>query len=137
MMLVLFGIAVLWESRALPLGTLQRPGPRFLPVVLAGLLLVLALLVLAFGGRSPSLRALDWSQARHVAAILAACGFAALALERLGYRTTMAVMLAFLLGAVERSRPVSVVSIAVGFALVSYWVFRRLGVQLPEGPFGF
>lgn len=137
MVLVLFGAAVLWESRALPLGTLRRPGPAFLPVVLAGLLLGLALLVLACGRRSPWLRSLDWSEAGHVAAILAACGFAALALERLGYRLTLAVVLAFLLGVVERSRPVVTVSIAVGFALASAWLFRRLGVLLPDGPFGF
>ncbi len=135
--LVLFGIAVLWESRALPLGTLQRPGPAFMPVVLGGLLVMLALLVLVSGRGSPSLRSLDWSDWRHVAAILAACAFVAFALERLGYRTTMAVLLAFLLGVIERSRPVVVVLIAVGFALVSHWVFRRLGVLLPEGPFGF
>ena len=137
LILVLFGIAVLWESRAFPLGTLGRPGPAFLPVVLAGVLVGLALLALVFGRRSPRLRSLEWSEAGHVAAILSGCGFAALALERLGYRLTMIVVLAFLLGVVERSRPAVMVSIAVGFALVSYWVFRRLGVLLPEGPFGF
>ena len=137
LILVLFGLLVVWESRALPLGTLRRPGPAFLPSVLAGLLVVLALLVLVSGRRSPPLRSVDWSAARHAAAILSACAFAALALDRLGYRMTMAIVLAFLLGVVERSRPVVIVSIAVGFALVSYAVFRRLGVLLPEGPLGF
>ncbi len=137
MILVLFGIAVLWESRAFPLGTLGRPGPAFLPVVLAGVVVGLAVLVLVFGRRSPQLRSLERSEGGRVGAILSACALAALALERLGYRLTMIVVLAFLLGAVERSRPAVTISIAAGFALASYWVFQRLGVLLPEGPFGF
>ncbi|MBI2216060.1 MAG: tripartite tricarboxylate transporter TctB family protein [Candidatus Rokubacteria bacterium] len=133
----LFGLAVLLASRALPFGTLHRPGPAFVPVVLATVLVTLAVLVLIFGGRSRSLRAADWSEAGHAASILAAGAFAAAALESLGYRITMTVALAFLLGVKRRTRPVVVVSVAVGFAVVSYWTFRRLGVLLPDGPLGF
>ena len=38
--LVLIGLATLWESRAFPLGSLHRPGPAYMPVVLALLLIV-------------------------------------------------------------------------------------------------
>ena len=37
--LVLIGLATLWESRAFPLGSLHRPGPAYMPVVLALLLM--------------------------------------------------------------------------------------------------
>ena len=37
--LVLVGLATIWESRAFPLGTFHRPGPAYMPVVLAALLI--------------------------------------------------------------------------------------------------
>jgi hypothetical protein len=135
--LFIFALLVLWESRKLPMGTLQSPGPAFMPVLLASVLIAIALLMLVFGGNSSPLRSLQWSEAGHAAFVLAACGFTALALERLGYRITMGMVLAFLLGAIERNKPVVVVSLAVGFSLLSYWLFGRLGVLLPKGPMGF
>lgn len=135
--LLLFALGVLWQSRGLPLGSLQRPGPAFVPSLLAALLGALALLMLVTGRDSPPLRSLGWTEAPHAAAVLAACGFAALTLERLGYRLTTAVVLAFLLGLVERNRPSVVVALALGFSLVSHWMFTRLGVLLPQGPLGF
>jgi len=69
--------------------------------------------------------------------VLAACVFAVVALERLGYRITMTVILLFLLLVIERNRLFVALSLAVGVPLVSYWFFRRLGVLLPTGPFGF
>lgn len=135
--LLLFALGVLWESRALPLGSLQRPGPAFMPVLLASLLGGLALLMFVADRDSPPCGSLGWTEAPHAAAVLAACGFAALTLERLGYRLTTAVVLAFLLGIVERNRPSVVVALALGFSLVSHWMFTRLGVVLPQGPLGF
>lgn len=135
--LLVFALAVLWESRGLPLGILQRPGPGFMPVLLASLLGAIAILIVAFGGRSPRLRSLQWSEASRAAVVLAACAFAVLALEWLGYRITIAAFLAFLLGVVERNKLAVVVSLAIGFPLVSYWIFTRLGVVLPTGPLGF
>lgn len=136
---VLLGVAliVLWESRVLPLGSLQRPGPAFVPVLLASVLSGIAILVVAVGGSSPGLRSVRWAEARHAAMILATCVFVVLALERLGYRITIAAVLVFLLGVVERNRLVVVAFLALGFPLVSYWVFTRLGVILPTGPIGF
>jgi len=70
-------------------------------------------------------------------AIFAACAFAALGLERLGYRLTICVALLFLLGVVERKRPVVAVAFAAGFAAGTYFLFDTLlRVQLPRGPFG-
>lgn len=135
--MLVFVLFVLWESRTLPLGTLERPGAGFMPVLLAGFLGGIAIMILVLGGNSPPLRSLEWPEAKSAAAILAACGFAALALELLGYRITMAVVLVFLLGVIERSKMVVVISLAISFSLVSYWIFKRLGVLLPQGPLGF
>lgn len=136
---VLLGLVlvVLWESQSLPLGRLARPGPAFLPVLLASLLGGLSLAILARGGHSAAIGSLQWSEARHAAVVLATCVFAVVALELLGYRITMTVILACLLVAIERNRPVVAVSLAIGVPLASYWFFTRLGVRLPTGPLGF
>src|SRR2546428_13677805 len=50
-------VVVLFESRKLPLGSLHNPGPAYMPVLLALALLVFAILVGAYGGAPPGLRA--------------------------------------------------------------------------------
>ena len=50
--LVLIGLVAIWESRAFPLGSLHRPGPAYMPVFLAGLLIVFGVAVRRWG-RAP------------------------------------------------------------------------------------
>ena len=67
-----------------------------------------------------------------------ACAFAALALERLGYRLTITTMLLFLLGVVERKRPVAAAIFAAALAGGTFLLFDGiLRVPLPRGPLGF
>ncbi|MGH7773292.1 MAG: tripartite tricarboxylate transporter TctB family protein, partial [Candidatus Binatia bacterium] len=101
-LLLFMALIVVWESRVLPLGTLHNPGPGYMPILLASLLAGLSVLIILLGGRSPSLSSLKWTGGRHALAILAACAFSALALERIGFRVTMLLLLVFLLGVVER-----------------------------------
>jgi hypothetical protein len=126
-----------WRAR-LPLGTLANPGPAYMPIVLAAALLLASLLLALLGREPATLKAGDWREWRHTVAILGACAFVALALERLGYRVTMALACAFLLGVVERKPLVATILIAVGLAGGTYFLFDTvLRVQLPRGPFGF
>jgi Tripartite tricarboxylate transporter TctB family len=126
-----------WRAR-LPLGTLANPGPAYMPIVLAAALLLAGLLLALLGREPATLKAGDWREWRHTVAILGACAFVALALERLGYRVTMALACAFLLGVVERKPLVATILIAVGLAGGTYFLFDTvLRVQLPRGPFGF
>jgi hypothetical protein len=135
--LALFGGYVLWESRRLPLGSLSNPGPGYMPVVLALALVGFALLVAALGERATSIGALGWQESRRALAVLAACAFTALALERLGYRITMTLVLVFVVGVLERKGPVATAVFALGLALGTYLLFDTfLRVQLPRGPFG-
>jgi len=135
--LALIAIFVLVESRRLPLGTLQNPGPAYMPVLLALILGVAGVLVAAFGGRAPTLESVGWSEWRHAVAIVVVCAFSALALERLGYRLTVACALAFLVAVVERKGVVLAVVFAVALAAGSFYLFDTLlRVQLPRGPFG-
>src|SRR5262245_33637144 len=91
--LAALALAVLLESwrLKLPLGSLDNPGPAYMPVLLAVGLFGFAILVAAVGGVATRLGAVGWAEWRHAVAILGTCAFAALALERLGYRLTMAV----------------------------------------------
>lgn len=138
--LTLLGLVVLVECRrlGLPLGSLRTPGPTYMPVVLAGLLVLFGILLVAMGGRSPRAGETGWSEWRHAVAILATCAFAALTLERLGYRLTMAVVLGSLVGVVERNGTLITVVFALALALGSFYVFDTLlRVPLPRGPGGF
>jgi len=136
--LILLALAWIWEAMKLPLGTLQNPGPGYMPVLFAIVLAGLGILIVAFGGDSPAFRSLEWGEGKHALAILGACAFAALALERIGYRLTTLVILVVILSMVERKRPLLVAVLSVGLSLGSYYLFHNLlKVQLPRSPWGF
>ena len=135
--LVLLALFTLWESRLLPLGSLRNPGPAYMPVALAALLLVFGVLLVMVGGKASKIATVGWSEWRHAVAIFAVCAFAAWTLERLGYRTTIAVSLGFLLGIVERKGIVFTVVFSLALALGTFLLFDTLlRVPLPRGPFG-
>lgn len=133
--LVVVGLIALFESRRLPLGTLHRPGPAYMPVVLALLLIVFGLVLALMASRGGRFADVGWHEWRHAVAIFGACAFAAWGFERLGYRLTTAIVLFFLLFVVERRS----LALSVGLTLVIAWgtffLFDTLlRVPLPRGP---
>lgn len=133
----LVGLVAMVESRAFPLGTLHRPGPAFTPILLASLLIVFGAALFAMGSGGPRVADVGWHEWRHAAAIFGTCAFAAWGLERLGYRLTIAVVVAFLLLVVERRRWVLGLVLTVAVAWGSFYLFDSLlHVPLPRGPFG-
>ena len=135
--LVLIGLVTMWESRVFPLGSLHRPGPAYMPVVLATLLILFGAAVFAMDARVRRLAEVGWPEWRHALAIFAACAFAAWGLERLGYRLTVAAVMAFLLLVVERKGWALGLTLTVAMAWGSFFVFDTLlRVPLPRGPFG-
>ncbi|MCC7483583.1 MAG: tripartite tricarboxylate transporter TctB family protein [Burkholderiales bacterium] len=135
--LVALAVFTAWANLAYPVGTMIDPGPGFMPLAIAVFLGATGMLVAATGGSSPRFAELRWPELARAAVVLGACGFGALALERLGYRLTMIALLVFFLGVVERKRPALVAAVALGFSLVSYLVFATwLKVPLPVGPGG-
>jgi hypothetical protein len=135
--LALLALVVFWESRKLPLGSLSNPGPAYMPVVLAGVLLASGVALVTLGGGAAKLAAAGWSEWRHAVAIFAVCAFGAWALERLGYRATVALALAFMLGVVERRGVVFTVAFSLALAVGTFLLFDTLlRVPLPRGPFG-
>lgn len=138
LMLLALALYVGWANRAYPVGTLQEPGPGYVPLVLAVFLGVLGLLIALFGYRAMPLASMRWREAKRAVLILIACAAAAYALERIGYRITVIALLVFFLGVVERKRPMPVALVALGFAFASYFVIGDLlNVPLPRSPWGF
>lgn len=136
--LALLGLFIMWERRVLPLGTHGQPGPGYLPLLLAVLLVILGGLLALRGGGAAPLRTVVWSEAPHALAILACTVFATALLERLGYRVTMVIVLGFLFGVMERLHLWQVAALALGLSLGTFWLFDSfLRVPLPRGGWGF
>lgn len=131
-----FSLLVLWETRKIPFGFLAEPGPGALPTLLAVTLLICSIAV-AVGGAGMRFAEVEWSEWRHAVAILGACAFMALGLERLGYRMTIFITLLVLTGVVERKGWIAAIVFAAGFSLATHFLFNTLlRVPLPQGPFG-
>jgi len=136
-MLVALALYVGWENRVFPLGSLQEPGPGYMPLLLALFLGAMGLLIALWGKKSAPVASMKWTEFSRAVVILAACAVATLALERIGYRLTVIALLVFFLGVVERRRPVPVVLVALGFSFASFWVIGdMLHVPLPTSPWG-
>jgi hypothetical protein len=136
--LVLFSLLVIWQARVLPFGTFRQPGPAYIPVLLASLLSIFGVFLAVTARRAPSFSSLSWSEWRHVLAILTACIFAALGMERLGYRLTVLLVLIFLLKIMEKCGWVLTASFSIALAFGSFFLFHTiLRVPLPQGSLGF
>jgi hypothetical protein len=108
-----------------------------MPLLLAIFMGLMGILVVVAGGKSTRLAGIDWSDSARAIALLVACSVAAFALERLGYRITMAALLIFFLGVMERRKPWMVAAAGLGFAFLTHYVFGTLlRVPLPVSPWG-
>jgi putative tricarboxylic transport membrane protein len=135
---ILLGLFVIWERRVLPLGTPGNPGPGYFPLLLAVLLILFGVILFIRGKQSTPFRSVKWPEARTAMAILGCCIFATLGMETIGYRVTMALILAFLFGILERLKIWQVLALTLSLALGSFWLFDTfLKVPLPRGGFGF
>ena len=138
LMLLALALYIGWQNRVYPVGTLSEPGPGYVPLLLEIFLGAMGLLTALWGARSAPLAAMQWKEATRAVVILAACGIATLALERIGYRLTVIALLVVLLGVLERKPPVAVALVALGFSFASYYVVGDLlHVPLPRSPWGF
>jgi hypothetical protein len=136
--LVVLALLIIWESRQFPLGTFRQPGAAFIPILLALLLLIFAVLLVLTSSRAPSLSSIEWIEWRHALAILAASLFSVFALERLGYRLTVLIVLGFLVKLIEQRGWIVSLSYAFTLSFGSFFLFYTLlRVPLPQGPFGF
>jgi hypothetical protein len=137
--LILLALALFvgWQNRVYPLGSLQEPGPGYTPLLVSILLGAVGLLIALQGRTSPRFADSAWPEGRRAVTILVACGVAAYALEPVGYLITIAALLVFFLGVLERRKPLWVATVALGFSLLSYYLIGiLLRVPLPAGLLG-
>lgn len=137
--LVLLGLAagVIWQALRLPLGSLGEPGPAAWPLLLAVLLGLLSIAVFVFGGQSPLLGSLQWGEKRHALALLGAASFAAATLETLGFRLCIFLILLFLIGVIERRRPLPTLLVSLALSFGAFYLFTHwLKTPLPIGLLG-
>ncbi len=138
LLLTALAIFVGWENRAYPLGSLQEPGPGYVPLLISIFLGTIGLLIAVRGSSSAPLSETRWPEAKRALVILAACSAATLALESIGYRLTIAALLVFFFGVLERRKPLAVAAVAAGFSLISFYLIGdKLHVPLPRGPWGW
>lgn len=135
--LLVLALYVGWENRAYPIGSLEEPGPGYMPLLLAVFLGTMGLLIALWGVKSTPLADIRWPEARRGLAIMFACAVGAFALERLGYRITIIALLVFFLGVLERRRPLPVLLVSFGFGFITFYVMGLLDVPLPRSPWGF
>ena len=138
LMLLALALYVGWQNRAYPIGSLQEPGPGYMPLLLAVFMGATGVLIALWGGKSAPLAAIRWPEAWRALVIMLACVVGSFALERLGYRITIVAFLIFFLGVMERRRPLPVFLVSVGFSVISFYVIGDLlHVPLPRSPWGF
>ena len=135
--LAALGCYVAAASREYPFGTIAEPGPGFLPFALA-LMLAACGIVVAIGACfvAPA-RPVSFADLPHALVVLSALAAAACAIERLGFRATVVVMLLVFLLAIERRNPLVAVPLTLAFAFGSFHLINDvLRVPLPVGPWG-
>ena len=97
-----------------------------------------AVFLVLTSSRAPSLSSITWTEWRHALAILAASLFSVFAIERLGYRLTVLLVLGFLVKLLEQRSWIVSLSFAFTLSFGSFFLFYTvLRVPLPQGPFGF
>ena len=137
--LLVFGLVTFAEATRLRFGSIARPGPGFVPVVLAAAfsLVCVGLLVDARRARdadAPPVARLGWPK---IVATMAALFVYALVLEPVGFVAATFALLLFFFRMLERRRWLVALAGSLLTALVTYLVFKVwLNVQLPAGPWG-
>ena len=101
---VALGILVFVIGTDLPFGTVTQPGAGMMPKLVAGLMILFAVLVLAGGQSSPRLATIDWSDRGHAALVVLITAAAVSLYIRLGFLLTMSLLVFALLAVVERRR---------------------------------
>ncbi len=138
-LLILFAAFVLFESRQYPLGTLDNPGPGFLPILLGiaiGLMSV-ALLIKEWKNERPKAESTSWPDRTgwfRVTLIFSVTLLFTLFFEITGYIVNTFVFFLVMLGPVGRQKWTWTLAISIGATVAAYLLFDRwLMLPLPRG----
>jgi hypothetical protein len=124
---ICFGILVFALSGDLPFGTLSSPGAGMMPKLVAGLMIVLAAVIIASGGNSQRLAEIDWSDRWHALLVVLITAAGIFAYQPLGF-----------LVVVERRNVLIAAAYSIGLTLFAYWLFgKALKAPLERGMLWF
>lgn len=136
---ILLGMYILWEGSAMPTDVVMKIGPSFFPGILAAFLIVcsLALVVTALRGRSKGtvapLRLSDPGVQRGLITLAASLMYCIL-LKPLGFIPTSLAYMVFMMVALGRRKPLSLVVAPMVVTLSVWVVFEKvLHLDLPPG----
>ena len=124
-MFIALGVVVFAISGELPFGTLSAPGAGMMPKVVTAFMMLFGALVMAAGGGSPALAAVDWTDRNHAALVVLITGAAVAAYRPLGFLITMALLVFCLLVIVERRNALAAAAYSIGLTLFAYWLFGK------------
>ena len=135
---VAFGLLVIALSGDLPFGDLAMPGAGFMPMLIACLMIICGIALILRARDSAQFASLDWSDGKHAAMVVVIVAAAITLYERLGFSTTMVLMMLGLLVIIERRNIVRAAIFSVLVAALTLGIFQYvLQTPLAEGPFGF
>lgn len=132
------GALVFAMSGDLPFGTLASPGAGMLPKLVLGLMMAFGAIIVARAGESPPLAAIDWSDVRHAATVVAVAAIAIALYTRIGFVLSVTLLLFVLLFFIERRGLWRAVAVSIGVTVGSYLLFSTLlKSPLPPMPFWY
>ena len=107
---IALGLFVFAISGDLPFGTVTAPGAGMMPKLMAGLMMLFALIVIATAGQSEPIQAIDFSDRGHAALLVL---------------ITMALLVFALRVVVERRNALRAAAYAIALTLFAYWLFGK------------
>jgi hypothetical protein len=135
---VVFGLLVLALSGDLPFGSLSFPGAGMMPKLVAGFLIMFALLLILRGNESAPVATLSWGDFPHAARVVAITAAAIALYQTLGFAITMALLLFALTFGTERRNPLVAAGFSIGTIALTYLLFTvALKTPLERGILGY
>lgn len=130
----LFGLLVFALSGDLPFGTITSPGAGMMPKLMAGLMMLFALVVIAGGHASEPTASIDWSDRWHALLVVGITAIAVAIYTRAGFLLTMSLLVFALLVVIERRNLLIAAAYSIGLTLFAYWLFgKALKAPLERG----
>jgi putative tricarboxylic transport membrane protein len=133
--ILFFGVGILWQGKRLLMGTLREPGPGFFPNLVASLMIILSLFLIIPRGKPESEgNPFTLNTTMRIVVILVALGIYAFLLEPLGFLVTSFLLMACLFKVYGNERwPLAILYSLIG-VVASYVLFEvALKGNLPKG----
>ena len=89
---VALGLLVFAISGDLPFGRLSAPGAGMMPKLMAGLMILFAVVLIVSSGSSREVATIDWSDRTHAALVVLATAVAIMLYRPLGFLITMSLL---------------------------------------------